>query len=293
MTAILSIIESNEEIKKSIQHEKPFSIVRLGIGSEIYLTYSYLLTNKIHERFLHPQLKTLYNAGIYTRDKNINKMVLFCRFYDRSIKMSDKLACFSNDNMIKIQDYFATQYNLEKIHSRSLEPFYASLENEIPWSQKLYGKKVLIIHPFVNSFQKQLKNNFKIFKDKNKQLFHPEQEFKFYKTFQTIAGNHIHNDWFETFTIMCNDIKNIDFDIALLGCGGYGLPLCDFIKSKLNKGAIYVGGGLQLMFGVMGKRWENNEMWKKIIQENDCKFIRPSQEEICPNLKTIEGGCYW
>lgn len=293
MTTILSIIKSNEEIKKSIQHGKPFSVVRLGIGSETYLTYAYLLTNKIYEIYLHPQLKTLYNSGIYTRDKNINKIELFCKFYDRAIKMSDKIACFPNNNVIKIQDYFARQYNLEKIHSRSLEPFYASLENEIPWTQELFRKKVLIIHPFVNSFQKQLKNNFKIFKNKNQQLFHPEQEFKFYKAFQTIAGNHIHNDWIQTFTIMCNDIKNIDFDIALLGCGGYGLPLCDFIKSKLNKSAIYVGGGLQLMFGVMGKRWENNEMWKKIIQENDCKFIRPSDQEICPNLKTIEGGCYW
>ena len=291
--SVLSVIDSNEEIKKSIQRGKPFSIVRLGIGGETYLTYSYLLTNKIHEMFLHPELKTLYNAGIYTRDKNITKMEQFCKFYDRAIERSDKIACFSSNDMRKIQDYFARQYNLEKIHSRSLEPFYASLENKIPWTKELYGKKVLIIHPFVESFQKQLQNNFKIFKDKEKQLFHDNQEFVFYKTFQTIAGNHIHNDWFETFSIMCKEIRNIDFDVALLGCGGYGLPLCDIIKTRFNKSAIYVGGGLQLMFGVMGKRWEDNEMWKQIIKDNDCKFIRPSQEELCPNLNTIEGGCYW
>ena len=53
---------------------------------------------------------------------------------------------------------------------------------------------------------------------------------------------------------MCEDIKYINFDIALLGCGGYGLPLCHFIKTKLNKSAIYIGGGLQLLFGVFGGR---------------------------------------
>ena len=40
-------------------------------------------------------------------------------------------------------------------------------------------------------------------------------------------------NWFQTFKIMRNDIEKINFDIALLGCGGYGLPLCNFIKTKL------------------------------------------------------------
>ena len=92
---------------------------------------------------------------------------------------------------------------------------------------------------------------------------------------------------------MCNDIKKLEFDIALLGCGGYGLPLCNYINKDLKKSAIYIGGGLQLLFGVMGKRWENNDMWKKIIADNDCKFIRPSGDEIMPNNTRIEGGCYW
>ena len=92
---------------------------------------------------------------------------------------------------------------------------------------------------------------------------------------------------------MINDIKDIEFDIALVSCGGYGLPLCNYIKTTMNKSAIYVGGGLQLLFGVMGKRWENNEMWNKIIRENDTKFIKPSGDEIIQNNKTIENGCYW
>ena len=159
-------------------------------------------------------------------------------------------------------------------------------------SHYLVNKKVLIVNPFVESFKEQIKNGFEIFKD-NRTIFLPNQEFIFYESFQTIAGNHIHNDWYETFNIMCKDIEKLDFDIALLGCGGYGLPLCNFIKNKMKKSAIYIGGGLQLLFGVMGTRWENNEMWKKIIEENDCKFIRPSKDEICNNFKNIENGCYW
>ena len=92
---------------------------------------------------------------------------------------------------------------------------------------------------------------------------------------------------------MDEDIKKLDFDIALLGCGCYGHPLCDFIRNELNKSAIYVGGGLQLLFGVMGQRWEGIDMWKKIMNESQSKFIRPSGDEIIKNKNMIENACYW
>ncbi len=43
----------------------------------------------------------------------------------------------------------------------------------------------------------------------------------------------------------------------------------------------------------MGKRWENSPIIQKIIKENGCKFIRPSENEQIKNLVLIENGCYW
>ena len=292
---ILDLSISNTTIIEFIEKNIPFSIIRLGIGNETYISYDYLNSNKINKKYLHPVLLTLYNAGIYTNNKDVKKIELFCISYTNAIKNADVIASFTNSirtrTICNIQNYFSQQYNLPQIHSRSLEPFYIMLENETPWTHYLKNKKVLIIHPFVESFKKQLKNGFQLFK--NKQMFLDNQEFLFYKPYQTIAGNHIHNDWVETFTLMCDDIKNLDFDIALLGCGGYGLPLCNYIKSKLNKSAIYIGGGLQLLFGIMGNRWDTHETIQTIIKENECKFIRPSNDELCKNHKTIENSCYW
>ena len=65
---------------------------------------------------------------------------------------------------------------------------------------------------------------------------------------------------------------------------------------NLNKSAINVGGGLQLLFGVMGHRQENRDDWKQIMQDNqepNNKFIRPSGDEIINNKNAIENGCYW
>lgn len=285
--------QSNEQIIKLIQKNNPFIISRLGIGAETYMTYDYDVLKKINTKYLHPKTKTLYNAGIYFKPNDFYKLELFLKQYDKALFNSDLLASFQNSSITNIQNYFSEKYYLSQIYSRALEPFYQILENIKPWTHYLYGKKVLIINPFVESFKKQLNNNFQIFKDNEKKIFLEGQEFIFYKTYQTIAGNHIHDDWLQTFMLMCQDISKLEFDIALLGCGGYGLPLCNFIKTKLKKSSIYIGGGLQLLFGVMGKRWENNELWKKIIKENNTKFIKPSKNELCDNLKTIEEGCYW
>lgn len=282
----MNLNESNKFIINLLQKNEPFIISRLGMGAESWILYDNINNKTFNKNHIYVLSK---NAGIYNCDNHLLKV--FCKNYYNSIINSAALACFNNSSINHIQDYFINKYYLPKLYSRILEPFYCILENIKPWSHYLLGKKVLIINPFAESMKQQLENNFTMFKDNA--LFLEEQEFIFYKSFQCLAGNKPHSNWLETYIQMCKDIKNLDFDIALLGCGGYGLPLCNFIKSKLNKSAIYVGGGLQLLFGVMGQRWVNFPMWTKIIKDNNCKFIRPSGDEMTNNKEIVEGGCYW
>jgi len=229
--------------------------------------------------------------GIYC--SNASDIKLFAEMYLEAIKNSDYLAVFPSlwPYFSEMQNYFLNKYSIQSLHNRSIEPFYNILENEIPWTHSLIGKKVLIINPFIDSMKKQLSNKFQMFKDKK--LFLDGQEFIFYKTFMSLANNRPHKNWYETYEIMRDDIQKLDFDIALLGCGGYGLPLANFIYEKMNKSAIYIGGSLQLLFGIMGKRWEDIDMWKKIMNESQIKFIRPSGDEIIKNKNMIEDACYW
>jgi len=282
--AIPSTSESNELMKNLIDKNEPFFISRLG-GPIGIMTWYYKENIQIPR---HVIIQSQTNDGIYCN--NMNDLMKFADIYANSIKNSTYLACFTNI-CNKTQDYFLKTYSLKALHSRVLEPFYSILENNKPWTHKLVDKTILVINPLTDSMKKQLDNNFQMFKDKK--IFLDGQKFIFYKCFNTAANNRTHNDWYETYQVMCNDIKDLDFDIALLGCGGYGLPLCDFIYKKMKKSAIYVGGGLQLLFGVMGNRWENNPMWKKIISENGSKFIKPSGDEIIKNSNMIENSCYW
>ncbi len=289
----LSLEKSNDYIIKKLQSNKKFLISRMGAGAETNVVYlctihgiDKIYTKQFYKLFIQLSIEN----GIYNLTKN--SLSRYVKLYKETIEKSDSLAVFIN-LMVTQQKYFVENNKLETLYSRVLEPFYCCKDNIKPWSHYLLGKKVLIVNPFVDSFQQQLKNNFQIFKDPEKKLFLDEQEFVFYKTYNTSAGNALHENWEKTYDMMCDDISKLDFDIALLGCGGYGLPLSNYIHEKLDKSVIYIGGGLQLLFGVMGARWENIPMWKDIIKENQTKFIRPSKEEQIENKERVEGGCFW
>lgn len=91
---------------------------------------------------------------------------------------------------------------------------------------------------------------------------------------------------------MQDDISHIDFDIALIGCGAYGMPLGAFIKSQMHKKAIHMGGTLQILFGIKGKRWEENGYDYQYKLYNEY-WVRPTDDLKPKNYKDVEGGCYW
>ncbi len=279
-----SLEQSNEILRKMVSNNEPFFISRLGYA--VGLASAARLVGKIPSLELINTMAT--HDGIYYTD--LNEVKIFIDKYNEAIKNSTCMACFGK-LYVETQNFYVERFRLRTLHFECLEPTYAVLEGLTPWTRELKGRKVLVISPFVDSFRKQLDANFTMFK--NRPIFAEGQEFVFYKSFNSLAGNRPHGSWLETFEVMCQDIRKLDFDVALLGCGGYGLPLCNFIYKDLNKSAVYVGGCLQLLFGVMGGRWEDWAVYRKIIKDNDTRFVRPSGDELTGGRGTIEGGCYW
>lgn len=94
--------------------------------------------------------------------------------------------------------------------------------------------------------------------------------------------------WFDALEYMHNEMKKIDFDIVLLGCGAYGLPLASYAKN-LGKQALHVGGALQLLFAIKGRRWEVE--FQRRFKEDF--WVNPSVEERPKEYTLVEDGCYW
>lgn len=275
---IISLEESNKKISEIIETKKSFSITRVGLGGGTAITALTIANQPIHPEFL----KMFYhNEGFY----GVPDFGRFVNLYGGSIRESDLQGYWGDPCFPGFMEYedFITPKDQVLIEPSSLDSYI--FDN--PWSSKLKGKKILIVSSFKDSIEKQLKIKDKIW---NGREVLPDAEYIVYKPVQSMGGYGPHTSWYESFDIMCRDISKIDFDVALLACGGYGVPLCWFIKNQLSKGAIYVGGCLQIFFGIKGRRWDNSENVTKHYNEH---WIRPSAEEKPKIADQIEGGCYW
>lgn len=275
---IPSLEQSNTNISNLIEAKKSFLVGRVGLGGGTAITALTYAKQPIHPQFYIWIYQTEGFYGIPNFDR-------FAQLYFNSIQSSDLQAYWGDPSFPGFIEYenFITPPNQSLIEPGSLDAYVF----ERPWTQKLAGKKVLIIHSFKESIDKQLKIKDKIWSNDN---FLPEAEYLTYKPVQSLGGFGPHTSWYDSFDRMCDDISKIDFDIALVAAGGYGMPLCGFIKESLNKGAIYVGGCLQLFFGIKGRRWDTNNNITKLYNEN---WIRASLEETPSSAPLVENSCYW
>lgn len=179
---------------------------------------------------------------------------------------------------------------LEDLNVKNLNHGYIQQVGAVP-SEKIFSscfkhKKVLVIHPFEETIKSQYQKRELLFDNKDTL---PEFELKTLKSVQSLADNKNlpYSDWFEALDYMKNQISQIDFDIAVIGCGAYGIFLADYVKS-LGKKAVHLGGATQLLFGIIGKRWEDE--YKMTFNEN---WVRPSALDKPKGAEKVEGGCYW
>ena len=166
----------------------------------------------------------------------------------------------------------------------SLEPYL----NGVPWSRSLAGLRVLVVHAFADSIARQYRENRGLLFSDPQVL--PEFELQCLKAPQTMLGETVgFSCWSEALADLKSRVDAIDFDVAIIGCGAYGLPLGAHIKQR-SKVAIHFGGAVQLLFGISGQRWRDRPEFCAIMRNT---WISPSEFERPPGWKKIEEGCYW
>jgi hypothetical protein len=228
-------------------------------------------------------------SGIFPPTKDT--AIRFSKLYLKDIPGIDLLGSFQY-----YEKFMPLRNDIQNVHLETLYPFFV----ERPWTRALNGKRVLVVHPFEETIQTQYKIR--------EQLFvHPEvlPEFELItlKAVQSAAGIEVpYNDWFEALQYMEDQISAIDFDICILGCGAYGLPLAAYIK-RLGKKAIHLGGGTQLLFGIKGKRWDDSSygieynLPKLFVKPYNSLYnnywIRPLEVDTPKTAVKVDGACYW
>jgi hypothetical protein len=181
-----------------------------------------------------------------------------------------------------MEDYFFRKYipDAEVIQYNSFEPLMGD------WVSALKGKTVLVVSPFAELIEKQYARRHELFSKEN---ILPDFKLITVKAIQTIGEEYDERfaNWFEALDYLKLEVIKHEFDVALIGAGAYGSPLCWFIKSQ-NRQAIQTGGATQLLFGIMGKRWERRA---HVTQHVTGAWIRPDLKP--KGADKVEKGCYW
>lgn len=161
-----------------------------------------------------------------------------------------------------------------------------------PWTHALKGKRILLISPFEDSLKEKIEIRNRIWGDTEIDLF-PDCSFVIIKPPMTQAdeASREFDQELEDFLQQLDEIKD-SYDVALVSCGGYGNLVCNHIFENHQKSAIYVGGVLQMYFGILGNRWleERPDVVRLFLNEY---WSRPKEHEKPKGCQNVERGCYW
>ena len=280
--------EANERLRGLLERNEAFCAARFGFFELSVMRNFHFGREKNYKKIL-AQLKNC--AGVFPAEHRVGEE--FLRLMEASLGKLDCLSCSGEP----FENYFARFFGKkEMIWSAGLELMTPWIFSR-PWSAGLAGKKVLVVNPFAETIKSQYRNRELLFQGTD---ILPEFELTLYPSLVTIGDyrNPELPDFFAALEKQFREISDMDFDVALLGCGAYGFPLAARIRSELGKTAIHMGGVLQLLFGILGARWDGSRFPGQGVVPELKPFVNehwtyPSKEETPAEAGNVEYGPYW
>lgn len=274
--------QGNELLKQALLSGKPFMFGRSGSNEMLCAGSGLVVEKNIMDQINPKSLQVAcFHSGLYPN--TTDTMLKYHQLIVNATKQSDIYGCFR---------WIWEDYYLKKYAAKEVTLTHANMMDfwryEQPFTSALKEKKVLVVHPFAEQIESQYKKRELLFE--NPEVL-PEFELHTIKAIQTVAGERDPRakDWFDGLDYMYNEAMKVDFDVAILGCGAYGMPLAGMLK-KAGKSVIYMGGVTQMLFGICGGRWDSDPVASKLYNEH---WVRPQGSNVPQNAKDVEGGCYW
>lgn len=301
--------ETNPEKASSVIYNllasgKPCMVARFG-STELSAIVNYLgVSAEKHSawKFIRgEQPEWWWNKSIMMQMQNWSgffppteeKLSQFCEMMLQDMKEVDVLGSWiGTERWVENRIEQAT-----KVHLMLLEPFWA----KEPWTRVLKGKRVVVVHPFKETILSQYNSENRAELFSNPDTLPDFASLRVVKAVQSLGGESSDfANWFAALEWMKREIDREPYDVSLIGCGAYGFPLAAHAK-RTGHQAIHLGGALQLLFGIKGKRWENpyygvNEWgikrgcYSNLINEY---WVRPNDTQRPQNAQQVEGACYW
>ena len=237
------------------------------------------------EEDLTPKQQTRLTSNTGVTDTSFDGITKWALEYMRSASMVDLMGVKSVNfpSQLKLLEY-TNNSNYTLLANNN--PILAAVNQIAPWTLSLAGKKVLVINPFINDIKCQYEKKSGIpFID---QLLPHFELIGLMPPVTTSVASVSPNEFDRGLYQLKLQVTALDFDVAIIGAGGYGLSIGAFIK-ELGKVALHIGGLTQLIFGVTGARWDDAG-WMSGVDTRG--WIRPTKNEANKDAFSIANGVY-
>ncbi len=271
----LSSIEANDYIYTALREGRPFFAGRFGNGEILIINRYLMIKYGIVKQYKDAHLSSL----IFPGDE-----ATISRFAALNLEASRNLDLLAQWSLVCDNYIRKTTAKNAKICSLSaLEPYCVNN----PWSYGLEGKRVVVISPFSKSIREQFAKREYIFKDKR---VLPDFQLRTIQSIMILSGqtSSLYHNWFEALDYLYDETCKTDFDVAILGCGPYSMPLASMIKD-MGKQVINMGGATQILFGIRGRRWDQQSFFQGLYNDSWIYPIEMPPE----NSEILDSSCYW
>jgi hypothetical protein len=231
------------------------------------------------------------NAGIFPKTSSAIRQ--WASAYKEAAEQADVMAVCWFKPLATLEWVYMDKINTgaKRIPLRALEPYYT----QTPWISSLSGKKVAVVSSFAETMKSQSQRFDKIWSDPMSHLL-AKADWSFVRSYYSPALAKGKCEWPESVQsweaavdYLEERVMESGAQVALLGCGGLAMPLASRLKKK-GIIAIVMGGSIQVLFGIRGRRWEHHPVISKFYNN---AWVYPSDEEVPRGANEVEGGCYW
>jgi hypothetical protein len=276
---------TNHWLREVIAKGSPAAVGKLG-SSECWTLAWHLRIPRFYKYTWCPpafgELDLAEQSGVFPNTEEMFHR--FAKVYLERLRALDGSAVWQNTGESRILRQFAP--SAQWLSISGLEPY---LFNQ-PWSQALAGKRILVIHPFEKSIRSQFERRDLVWRDMPGVL--PDCDIEVIRAPYGFSKTDFRN-WFEMLQWLETQVDEAfakeRFHVALIGCGAAGIPVAAKVK-ELGGIGIHLGGPLQLLFGIRGRRWDRLPEFHRVFNEH---WIRPRPEETPEVASKVDGGGYW
>jgi len=274
------------ELESGAQTMRDFVEGKHGmLTSRLGATESRLLSR--HQSW-RSKLQAKVNAGVYPPTGR--QIQAFARAYAAGIADSDIIGAWGSHNLPdEVRLHGTLCPSALRIPLTSLDPVTLAARGIQPWSDTLADRIVGVVSPHYQEIRQQYSRRESLF----------SSDFVVLPTFKLVAigtplthGLNLSTmNWSQHLRRLIRTAQSTlsGADVVLVSAGSYGVPLAHAL-AKDGTPAIYMGGCLQLLFGIDGARWENDS---DIGQIRTKSWIKGARHAAPLGRKLIEGGAYW